>query len=201
MSNAALKPEEFTNYEIGAKWDVNPSLTVNAALFRLNRTNVAVADPNDATRSILIDGTRAQGIELSIRGRVTNAWSVMGGYAYTEGETVATQSPTVPKGATVPFLSRNTFSLWNRYDFTERLGAGVGVINQSSYFAAADNQVRVPGFTRVDAAAYFKVTEGITAQANVENLFGVKYYPVADNNNNITPGAPIAVRFALTSRF
>jgi catecholate siderophore receptor len=201
LSTANLKPEEFTNYEVGAKWDVNPALTLTAALFQLERTNVAVTDPANVARSILIDGTRTRGFELGLRGRVTSAWSILAGYAYTEGETTAAQSATIPKGNTVPFLARNAVSLWNRYDFTDRIGAGIGMIHQSSYFASIDNQVRIPGFTRFDAAAFFKVTDRIFAQLNVENLFGVRYYPVADNNNNITPGAPVSVRFALTSQF
>ena len=40
LTNAALKPEQFTNYEVGAKWDVLPSLSMTAALFTLDRTNL-----------------------------------------------------------------------------------------------------------------------------------------------------------------
>lgn len=201
LSNASLRPEEFTNYEIGAKWDVNPRLSLTAALFRLDRTNVATVDPTDITRSILIDGQRTDGFEFGVRGRVTDAWSVFGGYAYQDGEIRGTQSATIVKGNAVPFQSRNAVSLWNRYDFTEALGAGIGVINQSSYFPSADNQVRVPGFTRFDAAFFWNISEKWLAQLNLENLFGAKYYPVAHSNNNITPGSPFAARFALTARF
>jgi catecholate siderophore receptor len=61
--------------------------------------------------------------------------------------------------------------------------------------------VRIPAFTRFDAALYWNITERVGLQANFENLFGVKYYPVANGNNNITPGAPFAMRFALTTQF
>jgi catecholate siderophore receptor len=201
LTNQSLRPEEFTNYEVGAKWDVNPGLSLTAALFRLDRSNVATVDPTDVTRSILVDGQRTEGFELGLRGRVTEAWSVLGGYAHQDGEITSTQSATIVKGNAVPFQSRNTFSLWNRYDFTEQLGAGVGIINQSSYFPSADNQVRVPGFTRVDGALFWAISERWLAQVNVENIFGAKYYPVAHSNNNITPGAPVSARFALTARF
>lgn len=201
LTNQALKPEEFTNYEVGAKWDVNPGLSLTAALFRLDRTNVATVDPTDVTRLVLVEGQRTKGFELGLRGRVTEAWSVLGGYAYQDGEITGTQSATIVKGNAVPFQSRNTFSLWNRYDFTPWFGAGLGIINQSSYFPSADNQVRVPGFTRVDGALFWTISERWLAQVNVENLFGAKYYPVAHSNNNITPGAPFFARFALTARF
>ena len=201
LTNQALRPEGFTNYEVGVKYDITPDLAVTAAIFRLDRTNVAVADPNNAARSILIDGTRTRGFELGVRGRITDRWSVLGGWSVQQGEITTAQSATIRAGNSVPFQSRNTVSLWNRYDITPRFGAGLGIIHQSHYFAATDNAVRIPGFTRFDAALFWNVTERITAQVNVENLFGVRYYPVADNNNNITPGAPFAARFAVTTRF
>jgi catecholate siderophore receptor len=36
---------------------------------------------------------------------------------------------------------------------------------------------------------------------NVENLFDEKYYANANSNNNISPGSPLAVRAAVTTRF
>ena len=208
LANSALKPEQFTNHELGAKWDLRPELSLTAALYQLNRTNIAVTDPANVARAILIDGTRTRGFELGVRGRVTEAWSVMGGYTYAESELLADQSATIRKGNTAPFVSRNVISLWNRYDFAPqfgsyipRLGLGLGVIHQSSYFAAADNAVRIPSFTRLDAAAFWDINPQYRAQLNIENLNRARYYPVADNNNNISPGAPFAVRAALTVRF
>ena len=49
LTNQALDPEEFRNYEVGAKWDVNPGLAFTAALYRLDRSNVMVPDPADPT--------------------------------------------------------------------------------------------------------------------------------------------------------
>ncbi|MGG5811600.1 TonB-dependent receptor [Falsiroseomonas sp. CW058] len=201
LSNRSLEPEEFTNREIGAKWDLTPDLSVTAALFQLDRTNVAVTDPADVTRSILVDGTRTRGFELGARGRVTEAWSMMAGWAVQESEFTSAQSATVQQGNTVPFVPRNTLSLWNRYDVSPRLGVGLGVVHQSSYVAAADNRARIPAFTRLDGALYWNVSERVELQANFENLLRTKYYPVADNNNNIMPGAPFSMRFALTTRF
>lgn len=200
-TNASLQPESFTIYEVGAKWEPTPRLLLTAALYRLNRTNVAVTNPQNVTQLVLADGTRTQGFELSLRGKLTDRWSIMAGWANTTGEFTASQSATVPQGNTLPFVSRNTLSLWNRYDVLPQLGLGAGIINQSSYYAAADNSVVIPGFTRLDLAAFWNVTERLLFQVNIENASRTKYYPVADNNNNITPGAPFAARFALTARY
>jgi catecholate siderophore receptor len=38
----------------------------------------------------------------------------------------------------------------------------------------------------------------LRAQINVENIFGARYSPTADDYNNNTPGSPRAVRLTLT---
>ncbi len=58
----------------------------------------------------------------------------------------------------------------------------------------------LPEFTRVDAGLFYDVNRRVRAQMNVENLFDVDYFASAHNNNNITPGSPRAIRFAVTVR-
>jgi catecholate siderophore receptor len=48
---------------------------------------------------------------------------------------------------------------------------------------------------------YVSLTARMRMQVNVENLFDRRYYVNADNNTNISPGSPRAVRVALTARF
>ncbi len=81
------------------------------------------------------------------------------------------------------------------------MSAGVGVLRRSDMFAAIDNTVVLPSYTRVDAAAFFFVTRDVRLQLNVENLFDEKYYINADNNTNISPGFPRAIRVALRTSF
>ena len=92
-------------------------------------------------------------------------------------------------------------SLWNRYKFLPRLGGGVGVIHQTRTYAAIDNAVTLPEFTRVDAAAYIGVTSNVRLQLNVENLLDEHYYPTSQGNNNIMPGAPRSLRLGISTGF
>ena len=80
-----FEPERFRNLELGAKWEVSPGLAASAALYRLVRSNVAVTDPDDVLRAILVDGQRSEGLELDINGRISGAWSIAGGYALHHG--------------------------------------------------------------------------------------------------------------------
>jgi len=68
-------------------------------------------------------------------------------------------------------------------------------------FAAIDNTVTLPGYTRADAAVYYRISEMLRLQANIENLNGTKYFINADNNTNISPGSPRAARVGVIARF
>jgi catecholate siderophore receptor len=201
LTNQALDPERFTNYEVGAKWDVRPELSMTMAVYRLHRTNVVIPDPVDASRSQLVDGQRTNGVEIGITGNMTRKWSAMGGYAFQDGRITRTLSPGAQAGAVLAQVPAHTLSLWNRYNFATRWGAGVGVIHGSDKFTSTDNSVVLPGFTRIDGALFVTLTRRLRAQMNLENLLDEHYYPFANGNNNITPGSPRAMRVSFTTSF
>lgn len=192
----ALEPEGFTNREIGLKWDLRSVLSLTAAWYRLDRTNTAAPDPNSTTRLVQTGRQRSTGYELGLAGNVVAAWQIAAGYA-SQRATILARTADAKAGAAVPLVPRETFSLWNRYQLIPRLGVGLGVIHQRSMFAAIDNTVTLPGFTRVDAAAFVNLTAAMRAQINVENLFDERYYPTSHGNNNIGPGAPRTLLFSL----
>jgi len=69
-------------------------------------------------------------------------------------------------------------------------GAGLGILHRSDMFAAVDNTVTLPGYTRADVAVFYSLTERWRLQANLENLLDKQYYLNADSNTNISPGSP-----------
>jgi catecholate siderophore receptor len=201
LSNQALDPEEFRNYEVGAKWDFTPSLSFTAAVYRLDRGNVVVPDPIDPTVSLLVDAQRTKGLELGLGGFIIPRWSIVGGYAYQDGEITRSLSATAQAGSILAQLPQHSFSLWNKVDFTSRWAAGLGIISRTAMFTSTDNTVTLPGYTRLDAAVFYTIGRGIRAQVNVENLLDENYYLSAHSNTNITPGSPRAVRVAVTAKF
>ena len=204
VKNASFKPEKFVNYEVGAKWDVNPNLNVTAAVYKLDRQNVAVSDPNIAGQFILVDGQETKGVELSVAGNITDKWSAFGGYTFQVGELTKDQSSTILKGSELAQTPRNTFSLWNRYDFNDTWGAAVGVVSRSSMYAALPSTTTstiLPGYTRLDAAVYAKINKKTRLQVNLENLTNREYALYAHTNNNISPGSPITGRATLIYDF
>lgn len=199
VTTETLKPEKFTTLETGVKWDIRPDLAFTAAVYQLDRTNVINSVVGGQT--FLTKGQRTEGVEVSLSGQLTSNWSVMGGYAYQVGEITSDIQGVAKKGASVAELPRHTFSMWSRYDITPSIGAAFGVIHRDSMLASLTNRVTLPDFTRVDAALFTQFTKSFRGQLNIENLFNTKYFASAQNDFNIAPGSPIAIRATLIANF
>ncbi len=195
-----LKPETFKNYELGAKWDVRDNLSITSAVYRLDRTNTTAPDPVDPSKTVQTGSQRTNGFEFGVTGAITPAWQVAGGYTNQDAK-ITSRTTAADVGAKVPVVPQNTVSLWNRYRVIPRLALGLGVIYQDKMYAAIDNAVTLPSFTRVDAAAYVTLHQHLRAQVNVENLFDEEYFITSHSNNNISPGSPRAVRVAVVTGF
>ncbi len=200
VTSQTLKPEQFRNREVGAKWDVRPNLALTAAAYRLDRTNTAAPDPADPARTVPTGAQRTTGFEVDVAGHVTRAWQVIGGIAV-QRATITSTTAAAKAGATVPLVPHRTVSLWHRYQIARPLGFGVGVVHQGEMYAGIDNAVRLPTFTRVDGAAFAVLSSHVRAQINVENLLGRRYFATAFNNHNIMPGAPRTMRVSITAKW
>ncbi|MFE1597580.1 TonB-dependent receptor [Methylobacterium sp. ID0610] len=198
---AIAEPEKFENREVGVKYDVTPALQLTAALYDLDRTNQRLPDPVNSGFFLLSGKTNAKGVEIGANGYLTDWWQVAGGYALTDARIGSATSATVVAGNKVGLVPFNTVTLWNRFDITKEFGLGLGYIHQSHTFAASDNAVRLPGFSRFDLGLFYRVNESVQAQVNIENLFDRHYVATANSNFNITPGSPRAIRVQVVARF
>jgi catecholate siderophore receptor len=196
IDTEGLKPEKFVNYEIGAKWQPTQGLLATVAIYRLDRTNTRATNPLNPAETVLTGAQRSRGIELGLAGNLTDKWEISAGYALQRAKITKTTTA-APAGRDVPLVPHQTFSLWNRYNVTGPLGLGLGVIARSKSYASISNMVKLPGYTRLDAALFYQFTTKIGAQVNVENLLGKDYFPSSNGDNNIAPGAQTTVRAAL----
>jgi catecholate siderophore receptor len=195
-----VKPEKFTNYEVGFKWDVRRTLSLTSALYRLDRTNTRSIDPNNPAAIIQTGSQRTNGFEVGVNGNITRLWSVAGGYSYQDAF-ISQATATAQAGKQVGQVPHHTFSVWNKYQLLRRFDVGLGVISRSEMFVAVDNTVVLPGYVRADAAVFYSFNEHWRVQGNVENLLNRKYFINADSNTNISPGSSRALRVGLVARF
>lgn len=201
VNTSTLKPERFDNYELGAKWEPIDGLLATAAIYRLDRTNTRFANPDGSGTFLLTGEQRSRGIELGLERSVSARWQISAGYAWQKAEVTESTTACASGDCEVPNVPRHSFSVWNRYDVSNALGLGLGVIARSKSFASISNAVTLPGYARVDAAAYYKVMRGVEAQVNIENIFGADYFPMTNGDNNIAPGAPRSVKAQLRFGF
>jgi catecholate siderophore receptor len=197
----AFEPERFENHEVGFKWDASMRLALTGAAYELIRDHTTARDPLDPARTILAGEQRTRGVEIGLTGQITERWQIVGGYAWQNARITEATVASVVAGKHVPLTPAHTASLWNRVNLTDRWGVGLGVVHQSEQFAAIDNAVVLPGFTRLDGAVFFKVSDKVRLQANVENLGNQRYFPNANGANNIATGAPRSLRVALQASF
>ena len=202
-----LAPNTFENLEAGVKWDFANGLSFTAAVFEIESTSPQQTDDEDEEVGILdVVTSDVQGFEAQLQGNITDQWYISAGYSYLDGNQVEigiddNGNEFQFEGDRLRELPENTFNIWSNYQFTEKFGLGAGVTWQDESFAGNDASVVLPSFTRVDAAAYYDVSDDLRLQVNVENLFDEEYFPNAHTNNNITVGAPLNAKFTVSGRF
>lgn len=199
VTSAALQPERFDNYEIGAKWEPRAGLLIAANVYQLDRTNTRAAGPVPGT-TVLTGAQRSRGVELEARGAITPDWQLSFGYSYQDARITQTTAA-ASAGSKVALVPEHSVSAFTRYNVTKRFGVGAAVSYFSDRFASISNSVTLPGYARVDAALYYKLTKAIEVQVNVENLFDAGYFPTAHTDNNISTGAPLNGRATIRFRF
>jgi catecholate siderophore receptor len=198
-TTATLAPEEFRNLEAGVKWDITERIAFTAAAYQLDRRNSRANDPLTGA-AVLTGKSRTKGFETALVGQIGQSLQLTVGYAYQDGE-IRSATTAAPIGRRLAQLPHHQFSAWTRYDVTDSIGFGLGMVHQSEQFATISNAVRLPAFTRFDAAAFFKVTDNLTVQLNVENLTDRRYFPSAHTDFNITTGEPLSARMSARLKF
>jgi len=189
---AALDPDTFTNLEAGIKWDFDSGFSLTASIFQLEKSSPETAR-DDAAALDVIKAT-INGFETQLKGKLTEDWHISAGYSYLDGEVDGS-------GNRPAELPEHKFSIWNSYQLTNRLGLGLGFLYHGETYINTGNETKLPSYFRIDAAAYYDLTDNLRLQLNVENLTDELYFPNAHSNHNASVGAPINARIALVGRF
>ncbi|CAN5472611.1 TonB-dependent siderophore receptor [soil metagenome] len=205
---SGLAPEEGTQWETGVRFDLNKRLSGTVALYDIEKKNVLVSQLNSVT-GLTDVGTagkvRSRGIEVDVTGRLSDNWSMIGSYAYTDAR--VTEDP-VYKDKSLQNVAMNTGSLYLVYDFGStlpgrlRVGAGGHYVGDRQGDAA--NSFTLPSYAVADAFATYETkynTLPVTYQLNVKNIFDKVYYPSAVNTSFIAVADARRVSLSATLKF
>ncbi len=204
-NNAQLAPEKTTSQEVGVKWDLpDGKASVTASLFKLERTNIKSVDPVSNT-VVPLGVQRTNGLELTFAGEIAPSWQVWAGYAFLDGE--MTTSPAVDAGQPVqgkrPTLTpRQSANLWVTKALGHGFGLGGGLNYVGARFANPGNTVTLPGYTTVDAMAYYRMGPW-DVQLKLNNLLDRRYIVAGHGSspNLNLPGAPRSAQVVARYRF
>jgi catecholate siderophore receptor len=189
LSQFALPPEKNVTTEFGAKADLlDGRLSVAAAVFQTDKTNMRVPDASNATVTALDGVARVRGFEASATGKLTEQWQLIASYSYIHARIISSSIP-IQVGAEPMNTPTNAFSLWTTYDVTPKFQVGGGAFYVGQTYGdlptAATSLPQsglVPAYWRFDAMLAYKFDEKTTLQLNVYNLTNAYYYESAYTN-------------------
>jgi len=207
--DSATLPEESKAWELGAKWDVDDRISGTLAVFDIKKRNVLVANFDSLTANTVYTTAgevRSRGVELDLSGQLSERWSLIGGYAFTDAWVM--EDPTL-KGNRLQNVPRHSGSLSAVYDFgavlgPDRLRAGAGAHYVGERAGDPDNDFDLPGYTVADAFATYETKldgQNVKVQLNVKNLFDRTYYSSAVSRYFVSVGDSRQVIVATTLEF
>lgn len=185
-----LQPQKSRSVELGTKWEVLPGgrLSVSAAVFRSDMDNARVTAPDGTTQNV--GRKELKGVEFGLSGRLTNAWTVFGGYTYLDGiiadngfvnANAGTSAaprwiPSPFNGNAFPTTPKHSASLWTTYALNKALTIGGGANFVDRQFANVNNNKYSPSYTRFDAMATYVLNPSVSFQLNIQNLTNKLYF-------------------------
>ena len=191
-SSARLDPDVFESTEIGVKWDIRDNLSFTVSYFDSEQTQ-AVRDRDTGENSEIV-GLQVDGIELELKGQVSDKLYLALGYSDLDGET--------GKGGEPREIPEQTASLWATYQVNDNFGLGFGITHQGESNIKNDKPgLILPDYTRVDFAAYYDISEDLSLQLNVENITDELYFPHSHSTHQASVGEPLNARFSLRRKF
>jgi outer membrane receptor for ferric coprogen and ferric-rhodotorulic acid len=206
-----LDPLEGVNYEAGLKADLmNGRLRLSGALFRIEQDNFAVPDigyfvpgtTDVASKPAM--GTVSKGYELEMQGQPLPGWDVSAGWSHFK----ATDADGIDVQAHQP---RKVFRMATKYAFGGALDGfslGGSARWESRPPQTADNpttgvteKVGQKAYWLVNMMGAYDISEQLSLQINVNNLFDKRYYNTNSWFGGYIYGEPRNVRATLSYRF
>ena len=188
---ARLDPDVFESTELGVKWAMTDTLSFTAAIFDSEQTKATydnVTGENSEIRGLQVDG-----MEVELRGQVSDKLELAVGYSSLDG--------TTSSGGVAREVPDHTFSLFAKYQVDENFGWALGVTQQGESHIKDNSTLILPEYTRFDFAAYWNVSDDMVLRLNVENLSDELYFPHSHSTHQASVGEPLNARVSLSKRF
>ena len=191
-SSATLDPDVYESTEVGVKVALNDGLSLTAAYFDSEQT-VATRDSVTGETNEIV-GLQVDGLELEVKGKVTDKMSVVFGYTSMDGKTSSGGEPRE--------IPDTMLSLFATYEVSDKFGWALGMTKQGeSNIGNNKPGLVLPEYTRVDLGAYYQIADDLSVQMNIENLTDELYFPHSHSTHQASVGEPFNMRISIRKTF
>ncbi len=182
--NPALKPEESSDYEVGAKWHQD-KLLASTTLFLDRRVNEIGFDPNltDSThlfgRNNNLGKTERVGVENFVESKITSWARLRGSHTYTEAIFKSNTATAQISGDHIPMVPRNRFTTSLLIQPVADLDLNLSMVSVSKQVLTNDltndrNGERLPSYTVFNFKTIYRF-KGWAFSFEIRNLFDEQY--------------------------
>ena len=191
-SSAALDPDVYESTEVGVKVALNDGLSLTAAYFDSEQTVATKDSVTGETNEIV--GLQVDGLELEVKGKVTDKMSVVFGYTSMDGKTSFGGEPRE--------IPDTMLSLFAKYEVSDKFGWALGMTKQGeSNISNNKPGLVLPEYTRVDLGAYYQIADDLSVQMNIENLTDELYFPHSHSTHQASVGESFNMRISIRKTF
>jgi catecholate siderophore receptor len=202
QANLQADPEKTRNYELGSKWQfADNQLLLTGALFRMDKFDARVPDPDNPAFNIVGGDERVDGAQVQVTGHITRALDVDASYTYLNSEVMSTTPGGPLLHAPLTNAPRNSSSLWMEYRITQPLQIGIGAHQASSQLGqdTAASYLVAPGYVIWNAMANYAFSPKVVVQLNLDNLAN-RYYIAEVHPAHVVPGEGFVALLSVTIR-
>ena len=179
IGNPSLQPEKSFGGDVGFLFETDDNRhSLDVTYFARNVKNAISSEVINFTtytsRAVNLEGkSKVKGVEIAYNSKITDALSAYANYTYTQTRD--------SKGAELARRPKHLANAGLAYQITEKLGADMNVSytgkRMDTYYSPtySTHKVKLPSYTLANLGVNYKVTDGLTVYANLNNVFNKKY--------------------------
>ncbi|MCT7582408.1 TonB-dependent siderophore receptor [Aliarcobacter butzleri] len=195
-------PRVSKQYEIGAKYSINPDLLLSTALFRIEKANSMTENLANGMTKTSEDGEQInQGVEVLVTGKPTNSLTLMGGVTYLSPKVEKTDDKTL-EGKESTNIAKVQAKMYAEYrlPIEPKIFLNGGVYYTGTQWRDSANTEKLDAYTTVDFGARYETKlEGYdtTFRIYATNITGEDYWAAS----NMLSESLRSVAFNVTLKF
>ena len=179
IGNPGLQPEKSFGGDVGFLFETDDNRhSLDVTYFARNVKNAISSEVINFTtytsRAVNLEGkSKVKGVEVAYNSKITDALSAYANYTYTQTRD--------SKGAELARRPKHLANAGLAYQITEKLGADMNVSytgkRMDTYYSPtySTHKVKLPSYTLANLGVNYKVVDGLTIYANLNNVFNKKY--------------------------